>query len=78
MTLDYLQPSQYTIIDPERRVAAANASVIANAGANAFAHTPNAKNPSSMMTDFCSLTSCLMVRLDIGASIGLLHHSHSV
>jgi hypothetical protein len=46
------------------------ASFTLNAGANAFAHTPNARKPSMTITDFYSLTSCRTTRSLIGASVG--------
>ena len=48
------------------------ASLMVNAGANAFANTPTARMPRMTITDFCNLISCLMVLLVISASKGLL------
>jgi hypothetical protein len=58
------------IVPSSNELFCAIASLMLNAGENAFANRPIANIPSMTMTDLESLTSCLMVRLDIGASIG--------
>ena len=48
------------------------ASLMVNAGANAFAKTPMARMPRMTITDFCNLISCLIVLLVVSGSKNLL------
>ena len=73
-----LNSIQSTLIDPlcatyitEPLFNSAIASFTDNAGANTFAHNPNAIIPRITITDFCSFTSWVMVLLVINTSIFL-------